>query len=160
MRNEREKHGRAMALAAVVVAALGTPTPAVAADVKKADDLTTLVEFVNSDRAKAGCGAVTVNEKLTEAAQQHSQDLAHHQTLSHTGSDGSSFVDRYSRVGYSWSTAGENIASGHTTPESVMEGWMNSSDHRANILNCQFEEIGVGLAQPGSYWTQDFGTGG
>jgi uncharacterized protein YkwD len=78
--------------------------------------------------------------------------------MSHTGSDGSSPGDRITRAGYTWSAYGENVAYGYATPEQVMNGWMNSPGHRANILNCSFKEIGVGLAQPGSYWTQDFGT--
>ncbi|MPY58588.1 CAP domain-containing protein [Streptomyces spongiae] len=174
MRNQQSTFRRALAVVAVTVAATGMPavamaatptastptasTPTASTTAASADELTTLVTLVNEERAKAGCAAVTVNEKLTKAAQDHSQDMADHGTLSHTGSDGSSFTDRYERVGYSWSTGGENIAAGYTTPESVMAGWMASSGHKANILNCAFEEIGVGLAQSGNYWTQDFGT--
>ncbi|MFE9393604.1 CAP domain-containing protein [Streptomyces sp. NPDC006784] len=117
-----------------------------------------IVALVNKERAKAGCKRVTVDDKLTKAAQAHSEDMAAHKNMSHTGSDGSSPDERIERAGYSWSTYGENVAYGYSSPESVMEGWMNSSGHRANILNCDFEEIGVGHAQPGHYWTQDFGT--
>lgn len=117
-----------------------------------------VVELVNAERAKAGCSPVKVNATLTEAAQKHSEDMAASGTMSHTGSDGSSPGDRITRAGYSWSTYGENVAYGYSTPEQVMQGWMTSPGHKANILNCSFEEIGVGLAQPGSYWTQDFGT--
>lgn len=116
-----------------------------------------VVALVNSERAKVGCSAVKVNAKLTKAAQDHSQDMAAHKNMSHTGSDGSNPGDRITRAGYSWSTYGENVAYGYSTPESVMQGWMTSPGHKANILNCSFKEIGVGLAQPGSYWTQDFG---
>ncbi|MGI5456472.1 CAP domain-containing protein [Streptomyces sp. CA-249302] len=114
--------------------------------------------LVNAERAKAGCSALTENAKLTKAAQDHSQDQADHQNMSHTGSDGSSMSDRLARVGYAFRTAGENVAYGYDSPESVMDGWMNSDGHRANILNCSFKEIGIGLAQPGNYWTQDFGS--
>ncbi|WP_225834410.1 CAP domain-containing protein [Streptomyces sp. NK08204] len=117
-----------------------------------------IVELVNAERAKAGCAPVTLNATLTKAAQAHSADMASHQNMSHTGSDGSSPGDRITRAGYVWSTYGENIAYGYSTPEQVMAGWMSSPGHKANILNCAFKEIGVGLAQPGSYWTQDFGT--
>ncbi|KES08737.1 hypothetical protein BU52_01425 [Streptomyces toyocaensis] len=117
-----------------------------------------VVELVNAERGKAGCSPVTVNATLTEAAQNHSEDMAASGTMSHTGSDGSSPGDRITRAGYSWSTYGENVAYGYSTPEQVMQGWMTSPGHKANILNCAFKEIGVGLAQPGSYWTQDFGT--
>ncbi|GGX05169.1 hypothetical protein GCM10010297_28440 [Streptomyces malachitofuscus] len=117
-----------------------------------------VVELVNAERGKAGCSPVKVNATLTEAAQNHSEDMAASGTMSHTGSDGSSPGDRITRAGYSWSTYGENVAYGYSTPEQVMQGWMTSPGHKANILNCAFKEIGVGLAQPGSYWTQDFGT--
>lgn len=117
-----------------------------------------VVELVNDERARAGCAPVTVNTALTEAAQRHSEDMAATGTMSHSGSGGSSPGDRITSAGYSWSTYGENVAYGYSTPEQVMQGWMTSPGHRANILNCAFEEIGVGLAQPGHYWTQDFGT--
>ncbi|GAA3829439.1 CAP domain-containing protein [Streptomyces chiangmaiensis] len=116
-----------------------------------------VVELVNAERAKVGCSPLTVNAKLTKAAQDHSEDMAAHQNMSHTGSDGSAAGDRITRAGYAWSTYGENVAYGYATPEQVMAGWMSSPGHKANILNCGFKEIGVGLAQPNDYWTQDFG---
>ncbi|MFF5445597.1 CAP domain-containing protein [Streptomyces sp. NPDC012888] len=116
-----------------------------------------VVALVNVERAKAGCPALTVNAKLTAAAQGHSKDMAAHGNMSHTGSDGSDPGTRITRAGYAWSTYGENVAYGYGTPEQVMAGWMNSPGHRRNILNCSFKEIGVGLAQPGNYWTQNFG---
>lgn len=117
-----------------------------------------VVELVNAERAKVGCSAVKVNSTLTRAAQDHSEDMAASGTMSHTGSDGSDPGARITRAGYTWSTYGENVAYGYSTPEQVMNGWMTSPGHKANILNCSFKEIGVGLAQPGNYWTQDFGT--
>ncbi|MFD7768435.1 CAP domain-containing protein [Streptomyces sp. NPDC059787] len=117
-----------------------------------------VVELVNAERGKVGCSPVKVNATLTKAAQDHSKDMAASGSMSHTGSDGSSPGDRITRAGYSWSTYGENVAYGYSTPEQVMAGWMASPGHKENILNCAFKEIGVGLAQPGSYWTQDFGT--
>ncbi|WP_324604176.1 CAP domain-containing protein [Streptomyces sp. 303MFCol5.2] len=115
-----------------------------------------IVQLVNAERSKVGCSPVTLNAVLTKAAQAHSEDMATHQNMSHTGSDGSAPGDRITRAGYAWSTYGENVAYGYTTPEQVMSGWMSSPGHKANILNCAFKEVGVGLAQPGSYWTQDF----
>jgi uncharacterized protein YkwD len=117
-----------------------------------------VVRLVNSERGKNGCAPLTVNAELTRAAQDHTSDMAAHRTMSHTGSDGSSPGDRITAAGYSWRSYGENVAYGYGTPESVMTAWMNSPGHRANILNCAFKEIGVGYAQPGSYWTQDFAT--
>ncbi|MFI8503318.1 CAP domain-containing protein [Streptomyces sp. NPDC085524] len=117
-----------------------------------------VLALVNQERAAAGCPALTLNSKLTQAAQAHSADMAAHSNMSHTGSDGSDPGARITRAGYAWSSYGENVAYGYSTPEKVMEGWMNSPGHRANILNCSFKEIGIGLAQPNSYWTQDFGS--
>ncbi|MDT0528757.1 CAP domain-containing protein [Micromonospora sp. DSM 115977] len=116
-----------------------------------------VVALVNAERAKAGCGAVGVDDKLTTAAQRHSQDQADHRDMSHTGSDGSNVGTRLDRVGYSWRTYGENVAWNQKTPAAVMDAWMNSPGHRANILNCAFTEIGVGVANSnGPYWTQVF----
>ncbi|MFI6780767.1 CAP domain-containing protein [Micromonospora sp. NPDC050276] len=116
-----------------------------------------VVDLVNAERAKAGCKALTIDDKLMTAAQRHSQDQADHQNMSHTGSDGSNAGVRLDRVGYAWRTYGENVAWNQKTPAAVMDAWMNSSGHRANILNCAFTEIGVGIASSnGPYWTQVF----
>ncbi|MEU8212802.1 CAP domain-containing protein [Micromonospora sp. NPDC049044] len=116
-----------------------------------------VVDLVNAERAKAGCAALGIDDKLMTAAQKHSQDQADHKNMSHTGSDGSNAGDRLDRVGYTWRTYGENVAWNQQTPAAVMDAWMNSSGHRANILNCAFTEIGVGIANSnGPYWTQVF----
>ncbi|MEV6690619.1 CAP domain-containing protein [Micromonospora sp. NPDC051196] len=116
-----------------------------------------VVELVNAERAKAGCDSLSIDDKLTTAAQRHSQDQADHRNMSHTGSDGSDPGDRIDRVGYAWRTYGENVAWNQQTPAAVMDAWMNSPGHRANILNCAFTEIGVGVASSnGPYWTQVF----
>ncbi|MFB7708423.1 CAP domain-containing protein [Streptomyces sp. NPDC056105] len=121
-------------------------------------DTARVLTLVNNERSKAGCSPLTMNAKLTKAAQDHSKDMASHQNMSHTGSDGSSPDVRITRAGYSWSSYGENVAYGYSTPEKVMAAWMSSPGHKRNILDCSFKEIGIGLAQPDSYWTQDFGT--
>ncbi|MFG3685817.1 CAP domain-containing protein [Micromonospora sp. NPDC047740] len=122
-------------------------------------ELQQVVDLVNKERAKAGCKALTVNAKLMLAAQRHSQDQADHKTMSHDGSDGSDAGDRLDRVGYAWRAYGENVAWNQQTPAAVMDAWMNSPGHRANILNCSYTDIGVGVARSnGPYWTQDFGT--
>ncbi|MET8010117.1 CAP domain-containing protein [Streptomyces sp. NPDC005271] len=157
-------HHRKIAVAAVALAAVGVPSAAMAAQDGTSSAAPTassaqdqVVDLVNSERGKAGCEPVKVNDQLTKAAQDHSEDMASHSNMSHTGSDGSSPGDRIERAGYSWSTYGENVAQGYSTPKSVMDGWMSSSGHKANILNCHFKEIGVGLSKSGNYWTQDFG---
>jgi len=119
-----------------------------------------VVEITNQERAAAGCGTVKVNTKLANAARLHSRDQAGHNEMSHTGSDGSSPWQRSERAGYT-NAIGENVAMGYRTPAAVMDGWMNSDGHRANILNCDAKAIGVGVAyaSDGSpYWTQMFGS--
>jgi uncharacterized protein YkwD len=135
-----------------------TATPTATPSQNSSDATASVVALVNSERSQVGCAPLAVNAQLTNAAQSHSADMASNQTMSHYGSDGSAPGDRITRAGYIWSTYGENVAYGYTTPEDVMAGWMSSPGHRANILNCAFKEIGVGHAQPGDYWTQDFGT--
>lgn len=143
--------------AAPTTPAAGTPSaPSSAAPAS--GDVARIVTLVNSERSKVGCSPVTLNAKLSKAAQDHSADMASHKNMSHTGSDGSDPGARITRAGYIWSSYGENVAYGYSTPEQVMAGWMSSPGHKRNILDCGFKEIGVGLAQPNSYWTQDFGT--
>jgi uncharacterized protein YkwD len=119
-----------------------------------------VVEIVNRERAANGCGPVSTNTKLAEAARLHSEDQAANDKMSHDGSDGSSFVERARRAGYS-SPMSENVAMGFASPTAVMDGWMNSQGHRTNILNCDAKAIGVGIAANSAgrlYWTQVFGT--
>ncbi|MEV3951965.1 sigma-70 family RNA polymerase sigma factor [Streptomyces halstedii] len=118
-----------------------------------------VMALVNAERAKEGCGAVSGNSLLATAASRHSADMADRDYFSHTSPDGTDPGDRITAAGYRWSTYGENIAKGQTTPAAVMEAWMNSPGHRANILNCAFKEIGVGRedSSDGPVWTQNFG---
>ncbi|MFY1690685.1 CAP domain-containing protein [Plantactinospora sp. WMMB782] len=119
-----------------------------------------VLAIVNRERADAGCGAVALNGDLTEAARLHSQDQGEHTNMSHTGSDGSDFVERARRAGYD-RPIGENVAMGYPNAAAVMDGWMNSSGHRANILNCDARAMGVGVATGADgrlYWTQVFGS--
>ena len=126
-----------------------------------------VVKLTNNERAKAGLQPLKLNDRLVDAAQDHSDDMAKDDFFSHTGVDGSSVSDRVKASGYQYSTTGENIAAGQTTAAAVVRGWMNSPGHRANILNPNYTEIGVGYEylqnDTGSvnynhYWTQVFGT--
>ncbi len=114
---------------------------------------------MNKERAAAGCSPVTANDKLTRAADDYSDVMASSGVMSHTGPDGSTMTSRVEAAGYQWSTLGENIARGQADAASVMDSWMNSQGHRANILNCSFKELGVGVhvGDGGPWWTQDFG---
>jgi len=122
---------------------------------------TQVLDLTNAERAKAGCGALRFDTHLRAAARAHSTDMAVHNYFSHTGRDGSDPGDRIAAAGFNirrgWA---ENIAAGYPTAKAVMTGWMNSSGHRANILNCRLRALGVGVARSSGgrlYWTQDFG---
>lgn len=115
-----------------------------------------VIDLTNQRRAENGCPPLAANDRLHAAALGHSVDMATQDYFSHTSRDGSSMSDRIDRQGYAWRRLAENIAAGYPSPEAVVEGWMNSSGHRANILNCDLTEIGVGHYQ--RYWTQNFGT--
>ncbi|MFC0843152.1 sigma-70 family RNA polymerase sigma factor [Streptomyces noboritoensis] len=119
-----------------------------------------VIALVNTERAKNGCGPVSDNSKLATAAQRHSDNMAAQDFFDHTDPSGSGPGERIHAAGYQWSTYGENIARGQQTPADVMNSWMNSPGHRANILNCAFKELGVGIhnGPGGPWWTQDFGT--
>ncbi len=118
-----------------------------------------ILNLVNAERANAGCGALTLNGPLNNAADAHSEDMYVNNYFDHTGLDGSKPWDRAARAGYGSSFIGENIAAGYGSAEAVMNGWMNSSGHRANILNCSYNHLGVGHSSGGNYWTQLFGGG-
>ena len=116
-----------------------------------------VVRLVNEERAKAGLPALTVDRGAASAAQVRAKEIE--RSFSHTRPDGSSFNSALTEAGVNFRGAGENIAYGQNSPEKVMEGWMNSSGHRANILNSSYTSIGVGHYQNASgvnYWTQFF----
>lgn len=124
-----------------------------------ADFQNEVVRLVNQQRAANGLGALTVNSALTKTATLKSQDMAKLNYFSHTSPTYGSPFDEMKQFGISYRTAGENIAMGQKTPAEVMNAWMNSAGHRANILNSSFTKIGVGIAKNanGQYiWTQQF----
>ncbi|MEV0574441.1 MULTISPECIES: CAP domain-containing protein [unclassified Streptomyces] len=117
-----------------------------------------VLALVNQERAKVGCSPVTTSSSLTSLAQNFSDDMAARGFFDHTDPDGKSPWDRAAAAGVS-GLGGENIARGQADAEAVMEAWMNSEGHRANILNCDYKTLGVGvhLGAGGPWWTQDFG---
>ncbi|WP_380283133.1 CAP domain-containing protein [Kitasatospora purpeofusca] len=117
-----------------------------------------VVELVNAQRSQAGCGPLGIDSRLTTAAQVHSDDMADRNFFDHASPEGRHADHRIEAAGYRWSTWGENIARGQKDPAAVMESWMNSPGHRANILNCSFQQIGVGVrtGSGGPWWTQVF----
>lgn len=116
-----------------------------------------VVNLVNEERAKAGLSALVLDETLASAAMVRATEIE--TSFSHTRPDGRSFSTVLSDMGIQYRRSGENIAWGQQSPEAVMEGWMNSEGHRANILNPNFTKIGVGYrknAAGRTYWTQLF----
>ncbi|NJC72079.1 CAP domain-containing protein [Planosporangium thailandense] len=120
---------------------------------------TAVLTLVNQARATAGCAALTADPRLTAAARAHSADMARRGYFAHDTPDGVTVGARITAAGYRFSAAGENIAKGQQSASAVMRAWMNSPGHRANILNCRFRHLGIGLTRQGStpVWTQDFG---
>lgn len=116
-----------------------------------------VVQLVNEERAKNGLAPLTVHTGAEQAAAVRAKEIQ--TSFSHTRPDGSGFSTALTQAGVSYTTSGENIAYGQQTPQAVMEAWMNSAGHRANILNASFRQIGVGHVRSASgvsYWTQLF----
>ena len=115
-----------------------------------------VVDLVNEERAAAGLNPLTINESAMSAALVRAKEIR--QSFSHTRPDGSSFSTALKEQGVSYRGSGENIAYGQRSPEAVMKAWMNSSGHRANILNAKYTSIGVGCYEQNGtlYWTQLF----
>lgn len=107
-----------------------------------------VVSLINAERSKAGLSPLTKQSQLTAAARLHSQDMACNDFFSHTSPTTGSPFDRIAAQGYSYSWAGENIAAGYGSAAALVQGWMNSPGHKANILSENFTQIGVGYA----YW--------
>ena len=151
----------------IILAAPFLPPPAEAAPAVALR----VLQLVNQARERARtCGTgrfaatqpVTLNDTLTRAALAHAADMAQYSHFSHEGRDGSSPAVRIARAGYDWKAVGENIAAGQTTPESVVEGWLKSPQHCANVMAPQFREMGIAYyvkrtRQAGIYWVQLFG---
>lgn len=125
----------------------------------------TMLDLINDVRSKGcTCGttempaveALSWNDLLGKAAYGHSSDMNANNYFSHTGLDGSSPGDRITAQGYKWTAYGENIASGQTTEQIVMDSWLHSEGHCKNIMSKSFKEIGVGRS--GNFWTQAFGS--
>ena len=115
-----------------------------------------VVTLVNAERAKYGLAALTLDETLCGYARVTSLDMHDQGYFSHTSPTYGSPFDMMRAFGVSYRTAGENIAMGYATPAAVVEAWMNSEGHRANILSANYTTLGVGYVADGGYWTQWF----
>ncbi|WP_031074660.1 CAP domain-containing protein [Streptomyces sp. NRRL S-118] len=125
---------------------------------KEATAEAAVLSLVNTERAKVGCSPVRPDAGLASLAGAFSADMAARNFFAHTDPDGDSPWDRAAQAGVP-GLAAENIARGQTDAQAVMDSWMNSDGHRANILNCDYTKLGVGVhfADGGPWWTQDFG---
>ena len=123
-----------------------------------------MLDLTNQARARSGLTPLTYDPQLGQLAEEHSEDMLARDFFSHTSPDGVTFGDRVNQAGIN-AIAAENIAAGSATPEAVVEQWLGSTGHRANILNPSLTKLGVGHVfsadDPGSqqwqhYWTQVF----
>ena len=115
-----------------------------------------VIRLVNEIRAQNGLSALTYNWELSRVARYKSQDMVDNRYFSHTSSTYGTPFQMIRSFGLSYRSAGENIAYGQRTPQAVVNAWMNSSGHRANILSSSYTQIGVGYVANGHYWTQMF----
>ena len=115
-----------------------------------------VLDLVNQERAKAGLKPLQMDWELQRVARTKSKDMSAKNYFSHQSPTYGSPFDMMKQFGISYRTAGENIAMGQRTPQEVMNAWMNSSGHRANILKAEFTHLGVGYEANGNYWTQMF----
>ncbi|URM92558.1 CAP domain-containing protein [Streptomyces sp. MRC013] len=124
-----------------------------------ADHARRVLDLVNAERAKAGCPALHADARLQRAAQGHADDMAARGYYAHDTPEGRSAGDRIGAAGYRWRTWAENIHRGPRDPDTAVRDWMKSPGHRANILDCAFRDIGVGvtLRSNGPWWVQNFG---
>lgn len=115
-----------------------------------------VVELTNAERTKQGLPALKIDTELSKVARIKSEDMQKNNYFDHNSPTYGSPFDMMKKFGISYTSAGENIAQGQRTPEEVVQAWMNSAGHRANILNNGFTHIGVGYVESGNYWTQQF----
>ena len=115
-----------------------------------------VIRLVNNIRQQNGLKPLSANWELSRIARYKSQDMLDKGYFSHTSPTYGSPFQMMTAFGLSYRTAGENIAKGYASPQAVVNGWMNSSGHRANILNASYQQIGVGYVARGHHWTQMF----
>lgn len=119
-----------------------------------------VLRLTNRKRAAHHCPALRPDAALREAARRHSVAMGLAGTMSHQLSGEARFSKRITRAGYvDWRLVAENVASGFTSPKAVVRAWMRSPSHRANLLNCELRDLGVGVTRQDGrlWWTQDFG---
>lgn len=120
------------------------------------DLINEVYEITNNYRSLIGVSSLTLDSSLVEAASIRAKELS--DSFSHTRPNGSSCFTALSELGISYGTAGENIAAGYSSSQSVMEGWRSSSGHYQNIISSKFKKIGIGvnIINNQYYWVQIF----
>lgn len=118
-----------------------------------------VLTLVNLQRLLNGCPPLRLDKQLRKAARRHSRAMARANIMAHQLEGEAAFTRRITRAGYRWQRVAENVALGFDSAQSVMDAWMNSPDHRTNILDCRLQDIGVGIVlhDGALWWTQDFG---
>jgi len=170
----------AAALSACALALVGAPSASAACghtsaqpgQTSRAAMASSTLCLVNAERSERGLRPLRLNRRLSRAARGHARDMVHRDYFSHDSLSGASFVDRIRRSGYlsgprAW-IVGENLAWGsrdRSSPSAIVDAWMHSPGHRANILQRRFREIGIGLVNgapqsvsgPAATYATDFG---
>lgn len=120
-----------------------------------------VLKLTNAERAKGNRPPLKWSDSLAELGQKHCDDMINRDFFSHNNPDGETPFDRMKKAGFSYWLAGENIAAGQYSPEAVVKSWMNSEGHMKNIMNPDFEYLGVAVRKGGKYgiyWAQEFAT--
>lgn len=129
------------------------------ADKDASEQAQAVLKIVNQERAKQGLKALVLDKQLNNVAQLKAEDMKKNNYFDHNSPTLGSPFDLMRSQGVSYRTAGENIAAGQQSAEAVMNSWLNSSGHRANILNANYTKLGVGFCtggRMGTYWVQEF----
>ena len=147
----------ALVISVLTLAACGNLFgPGTAAPSTADDAVQDFVTLMNQHRLAQGLDALVWSDSLAAVAQAHSQDMRDRDFFDHTNPDGDDPFDRMTAAGISYGYAGENIAFGYSTGQSVFDGWINSPGHKANIENGNYTHHGVGYVEDGHYWTHVF----
>jgi uncharacterized protein YkwD len=136
----------ALTVSSQVYAGDAPPAKAPQANNELPAEVQAVLDLTNKERQKVGLPPLKANATLMKVAADHSVNMARRGSLNHT-LDGKSPFDRMSAAGYAFGSAGENIAWGASTPEEVVQMWMNSPGHRSNLLSREYSEIGIGVAK-------------
>lgn len=156
----------ALILVVTYAEALQAPveTPTSASQAKHKALVIRVLEVTNAERAKRGAPPLRLHESLTQSADWLASDMARNNTFDHRDTKGRGISERAPSFGYrNWTRLGENIAAGRSTPEAVVQQWMNSAGHRKNLLDPSFRDVGIGYAFSEEsdfehYWVQALGT--